>query len=165
MLEGLAALHARGLVHRDVKAENLLLDREGRGLLGDFGSARFEVDLDVAATGLGGSLATVAPEVLRRRAPTPASDVYATGALLYRLLTGEHYVALDGADAFEARERILLDSPRLPHPRVPASLEAVLRRALAKAPGERPTDAATMRDALSEVLEHEQRAPDAHDVA
>ena len=153
VLEGLHALHAAGLVHRDVKLENVLLDAEGRALVADFGSARFvEGDATLTGSGVEGTLATLAPEVVRGRPATPASDAYAVGAVLYRLLTGEHYVDLAGADGFAARERILLDAPRLPHPRVPAALEPVLRRALAKEPAARYASAADMREAIAAAL-------------
>lgn len=152
LLDGLDALHARGLIHCDVKAENLLLDREGRGLLGDFGSARFVADDPADATLVPGqaegSLSTMSPESLRGHPPAPTRDVYAAGAVLYRLLTGEHYVELAGASPFEARQRITLDAPRLPHPHVPAHLEPVLRRALAKRPEERHPDARALREAI-----------------
>lgn len=170
LLDGLDALHAQGIVHCDVKAENLLLDRDGRGMLGDFGSAawggadardrassaRFSApDLaDATLTGgaAEGSLSTISPEALRGATPAPTRDVYAAGALLYRLLTGQHYVPLAGATVFEARERILLDAPLLPHPKVPPAIEAVLRRALAKRPGERYPSAREMRDELARAL-------------
>jgi serine/threonine-protein kinase len=169
VLEALEALHGRGIVHGDVKPENVLLDAEGRGVLGDLGSARF-VAVDVTATGAEGgvSLSTVAPEVLRGERPAPASDLYAAGALLHRLLTGRHYVALEGATAFEARERVLLDPPRLPDPRVPPAVEALLRRALAKRPALRPRSAREMAEALRAAslrLEDERRAPHADHVA
>ena len=169
VLDALDALHARGIVHGDVKAENVLLDAEGRAILGDLGSSRF-VSVDVTLTGdLGaGSLSAIAPEVLRGERASPSSDLYATAALLHRLLTGRHYVDLEGVDAFAARERILLDPPRLPDPRVPPSVEEVLRQALAKRPTERPPDARAFAHALREasrLLVDEHGAPHPDHVA
>ncbi|MCA1812768.1 MAG: serine/threonine protein kinase [Halobacteriales archaeon] len=151
LLEGLAALHAEGLVHRDVKPSNLLLDAQGRGVLGDFGSARFALpDHDLTVTGAEalGSYATLAPEVLRGARANPQADVYAAGAVLYRLLTGEHYVDLAGRDALQLRQAILHNPPRLPHPRVPKVLAPVLRTALEKQPDQRYASALDMRAAL-----------------
>lgn len=165
-LEALSAIHAKGLVHRDVKPENLLLDAEGRGVLADLGSAR-SIDATATGSGAGVSLSTVAPEALRGDAAAPASDIYSVAATLHRLLTGRHHVALEDVDLFTARERILLDEPRLPDPRVPAVLEAVLRRGLAKRPGARFGSAGEMAEALrsSLALVHEQASAHAHDVA
>lgn len=163
LLDALAALHAAGLVHRDVKLENVLLDAEGRALLGDLGSARFSRaptrDLTLTGGAVLGTLATVAPEVLLGRPAIPASDTYAAGAVLYRLLTGEHYVAIEGIDVMGVHERILRDPPRLPHARVPAGLDAVLAKALAKRPEERFAGAPRMRAALAAWKKGE--APDA----
>lgn len=151
VLDALEALHAHGLVHRDVKAENVLLDAGGRALLGDLGSAQeSRVDLTRTSHGAdGSSLSTVAPEVLRGAKPDARADVYAAGAVLYRLLTGAHYVDLEGKSAFEATQRILLDAPRLEDSRVPPTLRPVLARALAKKPEERFASARDMRAALA----------------
>jgi len=67
---------------------------------------------------------------------------------IYRLLTGEHYLAFGGLDEQRARQLVLDGAPRLPHPRVPASVDAALRKALAKRPEDRYQSAAQMRDAL-----------------
>jgi len=88
----LAAVHAAGLVHRDVKPSNILLDSVGGARLGDFGIARGEaVDgiEDVTATGdVVGTLRFMPPEVLAGRQATASSDVWALGAVLYEALTG-----------------------------------------------------------------------------
>ena len=156
LLDGLDALHEHGIVHGDVKLENLLLDRDGRGMLGDFGSARFVApdlaDATLAGGAAEGSLSTIAPEALRAAPPAPARDVYAAGAVLYRMLTGQHYVDLSAATVFEARERISLDAPRLPHPKVSRAVETVLRRALEKRPERRYASAREMREALAVAL-------------
>ena len=169
VLEALEALHAQGLVHGDVKPENVLLDEKGRAVLGDLGSARFvAVDATLTGAAAGASFSTVAPEVLRGERPGPASDLYGVAASLHRLLTGRHYVELEEADAFQARERILLDPPRLPDTRVPQRVEAVLRRALAKRPAERHAGAREMADALrsaSDLLVHEDRPPHGENVS
>lgn len=150
VLDGLAALHGSGYVHGDVKPSNVLLDAHGRAMLCDYGLARPSGAADRTRTlaPLQGTLAAMAPELLESRAPTPASDVYAAGALLYRLLTGEHYVSLTGLDETRARDRVAHEPPALPHPRVPAPLAPVIERALAKDPQARHAGAQAMRDAL-----------------
>jgi hypothetical protein len=148
MLDGLSALHAAGLAHGDVKPANVLLDRDGRALLADLGSAATlaepDAGLTLTSSPVLGSYATVAPEILRGARRSPQADLYSTGAVLYRMLTGQDYVALDGKDAVGALEAILHAPPRLPHPRVPAALAPVLARALAKAPEDRCADTAAM---------------------
>ncbi len=89
--EGLADLHGRGFVHRDVKPHNILFDH-GRARLADFGLARSDRDAELTsltATGTtAGTLAYIAPELLRGDAATPASDVYALGVVAFQGLTG-----------------------------------------------------------------------------
>ena len=153
VLEGLDAIHAAGIAHGDVKPANVLLDADGRALLADLGAAqalgRGDVDVTLTATPFAGTYATVAPEVLRGGRRSAAADVYSTGALLYRLLTGEDYVAMRDRDVFGVTEAILHERPRLPHPRVPPAVEPILARALAKLPAERHAGARQMRDALA----------------
>lgn len=102
--EGLAYLHAQGVVHRDVKLENVLVDAEGRAVLSDFGISRiFDADLKrelaVTTTMMGerapvmGSFGYLSPELKRGEPATPASDAYALGVLVFRLLTGVWYEA------------------------------------------------------------------------
>ena len=149
VLEGLAALHDAGITHGDVKAGNVLLDEEGRASVADFGLARASSPQATQTfVGAQGTLAAMAPEQLNGGAPTPACDLYATGALLYRLLAGEHYLPFGGLDETRARSLVLGAPPRLPHPRVPTALEPVLRRALAKDPAQRYASAHEMRRAL-----------------
>lgn len=156
VLSGLEALHQRGIVHGDIKAANVLRQRTGETKLGDFGMARaFQPDATRTHLPCGGTLSAIAPEQLTvpdAYAPaTPQADVYAAGALLYRLLTGEHYVDITNVPEAEARERILRLAPRLPHTSVPAQLEVVLRRALAKDPKDRYASASAMRRALEDA--------------
>ncbi|HET6404819.1 MAG TPA: serine/threonine-protein kinase [Candidatus Thermoplasmatota archaeon] len=148
VLEGLEALHRAGLAHGDVKPGNVLLDATGAARLADFALTRpYAVDATRTLAGEG-SLASMAPELLDGRAPDPSTDLYAAGALLYRLLAGEHYLRLEGLDDARARDAIRTQGPRLPHPRVPPALEPILRRALAKDRAARYASAREMRDAL-----------------
>lgn len=149
VLEGLEALHEAKITHGDVKPANVLLDAEGRALLADFGLARsHDVQATVTFLGAQGTLAAMAPEQLLGAPSSPSTDLYATGALLFRLLTGEHYLAFSGLDEARARSLVADAPPRLPHPRVPPAIETVLRRALAKDAGQRFASAREMREAL-----------------
>lgn len=154
VLEGLAVVHAAGIVHGDLKPANILLGRDGRAKLGDLGAAqvvRAAPEQTARLPTLMGTLGYAAPEQVLGDPATPASDVYAAGALLFRLLTGETYIDLDGASEAEARGRVLHRPPRLPHPGVPASVGPLLARALAKEPASRFTTADAMRAALADA--------------
>jgi eukaryotic-like serine/threonine-protein kinase len=87
---GLAAVHARGLVHRDVKPHNILLPAGGAGKLADFGLARGDETTTLTSPGTAvGTLGYLAPELLHGEPATPASDVYALGVVAYEGLTGQ----------------------------------------------------------------------------
>lgn len=95
----LAAAHAAGIVHRDVKPSNILLRSDDQALLSDFGIARATADPTLTRTGLvTGSPAYLAPEVASGASATPASDAWSWGATLYHLLTGRSPYAVDGED-------------------------------------------------------------------
>jgi len=102
--DGLAYLHAQGIVHRDVKLENVLVDADGHAVLSDFGISRIfdeklRRSIAVTTTMAGekapimGSFGYLAPELKRGEPATPASDAYALGVLTFRLLTGVWYEA------------------------------------------------------------------------
>lgn len=155
LTDGLAALHAHGLVHGDVKAGNVLLRADGSPALGDFGSARAAPGVEVTLEGLAraapsASLSGVAPEVLRGEPADARADAYGLSALLYRLLTGQTYIAFPPT-LDEARDAVLRSAPRLPHPLVPQGWEALLSRGLAKEPGARPASMGEMRKLLEQA--------------
>ncbi|WP_407320819.1 Stk1 family PASTA domain-containing Ser/Thr kinase [Isoptericola halotolerans] len=89
VLAALSAAHRVGLVHRDVKPENVLVDDEGRVRVADFGLARAVTEVTSTATGtILGTVAYLAPEVITSGGCSPATDVYAVGVLLHEMLTG-----------------------------------------------------------------------------
>ncbi|MDT9693052.1 protein kinase [Streptomyces sp. P9(2023)] len=139
---GLAAAHREGVVHRDIKPGNLLLDGDGTVKLADFGIARFVDDPSAALTTTGQIVGTglyLAPERALGRAASPASDVYSLGCVLYQLLTGRPPFRGDTATALLYQH---IDTPPAP-PRqlgvgLPAAFEAYLLTMLAKEPEQRP---------------------------
>jgi tetratricopeptide (TPR) repeat protein len=140
--DGLAELHARGLVHRDLKPANVLLGEDGVPVLGDFGLAAAAGD---AAAPRGGSPFAMSPQQLDGLPPAPADDLYAFGALAYELLGGYPPFYPDAR-----HERIRTESPApLPtRASVPAGLEQLVLRCLAKDPRDRPDDAVQLAASL-----------------
>ncbi|MFD5476843.1 serine/threonine-protein kinase [Streptomyces hawaiiensis] len=141
---GLAAAHAQGIVHRDVKPANLLLDAHGTLKIGDFGIARFLDDPGAALTATGQIVGTglyLAPERALGRQAGPASDMYSLGCVLYQFLSGRPPFQADTAVALLHQH---LDSAPVP-PRelgvtgLPPAFENYLLGLLAKQPEDRPT--------------------------
>ncbi|MFJ8534093.1 serine/threonine-protein kinase [Streptomyces sp. NPDC093591] len=140
---GLAAAHREGIVHRDIKPGNLLLDADGTLKIGDFGIARFVDDPGAALTATGQIVGTslyLAPERALGKPAGPASDVYALGCVLYQLLTGRPPFHADTAVAILHQH---LDAAPVPPrelgvPGLPPAFENYLLGLLAKDPEHRP---------------------------
>jgi len=145
VLSALAAAHAQGVVHRDVKPHNILLDGEGRALLADFGIALVLEDDRKTRTGMAmGSVSYMPPEQRVDAASVgPAADIYSTGATLFQLLTGQTPVDLFLAET---------DSPRWAG--VPETLKVVLRKACAAWPESRYRTAGAFVHALLDAVRH-----------
>jgi eukaryotic-like serine/threonine-protein kinase len=149
---GLAAAHAAGLVHRDVKPQNLLLGKDGVLKLGDFGIAvgREGTRLTLAGTVLG-TAGYLAPEQARGEQVTAAADIYAVGAVLYELLTAEpsrsvsSLTELGGEDGFRPPDL----AARLPQ--APRELVETVTACLAERPEDRPASAAVLARLLAPV--------------
>ncbi|MER8047970.1 serine/threonine-protein kinase [Streptomyces sp. NPDC094032] len=141
VLEALAAAHEAGVLHRDVKPGNILLDRSGRVLLTDFGIATIEDPGDGSAGRLTrsgeivGSLDYLSPERARGEAPGPAADVWALGATLYAAVEGA--VPFRRTSTWSTLAAIVADP--LPEPVRSGGLAPVLVRLMAKDPGDRPS--------------------------
>ncbi|MFC5041319.1 Stk1 family PASTA domain-containing Ser/Thr kinase [Ornithinimicrobium kibberense] len=142
VVQALAAAHEEGLVHRDVKPENVLLGRGGTVKVADFGLARLDVADARTTEVLWGTAAYLAPEQVEHGRADARTDVYAVGLLLLELLTGRK--AFPGQDPLRvAYEHVHVGAPRLRDlvPSAPASVEDLLLRASATEPADRPPDA------------------------
>jgi serine/threonine protein kinase len=150
--------HSVGIVHRDVKPANLLLDPSGHLWVTDFGLAQMAGDAGLTVTGeLLGTLRYASPEqVLARRGVVDhRSDVYSLGATLYELLTLRPL--FDGRDRNELLRQIADEEPRPPrsvHAAVPLELETVVLKALRKEPAERYATARELADDLQRFADH-----------
>jgi serine/threonine protein kinase len=155
--EALEYAHQLGVIHRDVKPANLLVDGRGHLWVTDFGLAHVRSDVPLTLTGeLVGTLRYMSPEQAKARPGVVdhRTDVYALGATLYELLTLEP--VLRGQDVHELLHQIAFEEPRPPRrldPTVPADLETIALKALAKDPAERYPTAQELADDLRRVLE------------
>jgi eukaryotic-like serine/threonine-protein kinase len=152
--DGLAAAHAAGVVHRDVKPGNVLIAEDGRVKLTDFGVSRAVDDVQLTRTGLiAGTPAFLSPEVARGKEPTAGSDVFALGATLYAAVEGRPPFGLD-ENAYALLHKVATGTVDPPHQAGP--LTALLMRLLSDDPTQRPT-ASEARDGLAGIAEG--RAP------
>jgi serine/threonine protein kinase len=155
--EGLEYAHGLGVIHRDVKPANLLLDGRGNLWITDFGLAQFHADAVLTQSGdLLGTLRYMSPEQAggQRALIDHRTDVYSLGATLYELLTLRPI--FDGADRQALMRQILHDEP--PPPRtidraIPPELETIVLKAIGKTPVERYATARELADDLQRFLE------------
>jgi tetratricopeptide (TPR) repeat protein len=150
----LDAAHAEGVVHRDVKPGNLLLDRDDNVHVADFGIASAAGLDSLTKTGtVLGTAAYLSPEQAQGKRATPASDLYALAVLAWELLTGERPFKGDTAAA-EAAAHVHAEIPSISERRrdLPPELDDVFRRALAKNPAERHGSAAELVGDLRSAL-------------
>ncbi|GAA5161996.1 Stk1 family PASTA domain-containing Ser/Thr kinase [Ornithinimicrobium tianjinense] len=161
--EALAAAHAVGMVHRDVKPENVLLgygpSSRSTVKVADFGLARVEGAGHATTELLWATVAYLAPEQVEHGTSDPRTDVYAVGLLLFELLTGRK--AFPGADPVRvAYEHVHGGVPHVRDlvPSVPAAVERLILRASASDPGDRPEDGTAL---LAELRQLERSLSDA----
>lgn len=157
----LAHAHRKGVMHRDIKASNIMLTRDGRVKIGDFGIARSENDDITEVLGALGSPRYMSPEQLMEKPLSTRTDIYSLGVVMYELLTG--YPAFEGKTIAELSRRIVSEPPKpIPaiRPDIPEALEAIVERAIRKDPEERYASGLDMASDLAAVTTHLEDAPD-----
>ncbi len=149
--EALEYLHGLGVVHRDVKPSNVLLDGEGRACLADFGIAAVAWgDEEGIVLRGGGSRSSLSPQQIAGEPAQPADDLYALGSLLFELLSGRPPFPRAASD----EEIRTLPPPPVASPfPVPEGLRGLVASLLAKSPNDRPPSAAAAREALQAIEE------------
>jgi predicted Ser/Thr protein kinase len=166
--EALAHAHERGIIHRDLKSSNIMIQNDGRAKVMDFGLATRapealaaeETRSQLAPTDGGvivGTLHYLAPECLRGDAASMASDVWSLGVVLYEMAAGE--LPFHGTTAFEVTAAALHQTPPPLPDRIPVTLRAVIERCLSKDPKLRYRSASELRAALEAVQTGAATAP------
>lgn len=152
VLAGLSAAHRAGIVHRDVKPENVLLAEDGRIKIGDFGLARATTANTATGQQLLGTIAYLAPELVTRGTADARSDIYALGIMLYEMLVGEQ--PYKGEQPMQIAFQHATESvprPSVRNPAVPEQLDELVLWATEKSPDERPDDAQQMLERLRDI--------------
>ena len=149
--------HAHGVIHRDVKPSNILVEEGGQALLTDFGIARWPAANEPGLTPKGETVGTpeyMSPEQIRGEAMDGRSDLYSLGVVLYEALTGElPFPARSTASIKRQHLEKQPDPPRFHNPAVPEALERVVLQALAKDPAERFSAASELEQALLQAVD------------
>ena len=156
ILEAARFAHRHGVVHRDLKPQNVIVDSEGHATVTDFGIARAGVS-EITQTGsVMGTAHYLSPEQAQGLEVTPSSDLYSIGVILYEALTGQ--VPFEGDSTVAVALKQVSQAPQRPsaiNPQVSPALDAVVMRALAKDPAQRFADA----EAFAAALDAAERDP------
>jgi serine/threonine-protein kinase len=153
VLEGARFAHRNGVVHRDLKPQNVIVDDEGKAVVTDFGIARAGVS-EITQTGsVMGTPHYLSPEQAQGEEVTPVSDLYSIGVILYEALAGR--VPFEGESAVAVAMKQVSQAPQRPssiNPEVSPALDSVVMRALEKSPGDRFQSADAFIAALDNAL-------------
>jgi eukaryotic-like serine/threonine-protein kinase len=153
ILAGLEYAHRSGLIHRDIKPQNVLITPDGTVKVTDFGIAKSVSDLGLTEAGMAlGTAQYFSPEQAKGERVVPQSDIYAVGVTLYEMLTGRLPFESESAVGLAYKHIGEMPvSPRHFNPNVPQRLEAIVMKALAKEPQHRYTSAAEMERSLRSI--------------
>ncbi|MBP7775858.1 MAG: protein kinase [Acidobacteria bacterium] len=153
--DGMAAAHEVGVVHRDMKPENVMVTPDGQALIMDFGIASSSQGGSKDGGPIVGTIPFMAPEQARGQVVDARADIYAFGLILYDMLLGRKRQKRHASAMDELRSRFAAPpaSLRSERPDVPEALEAVIMRALQPAPTDRYADTAALKDALSTLTD------------
>ena len=152
VLNGLGAIHNAGIIHRDIKPQNILIGADGSAMVADFGIAQQDADSGLTSTGTTiGTVAYMAPEQAEGVRLSPATDLYAVGVMLYEMLTGS--LPFQGPTPVSIMMAHINQAPVPPSQRsngrpVPPDLEGIVLQAMAKDPRDRFRSASAMAKAL-----------------
>jgi serine/threonine-protein kinase len=148
--DGLEYAHRQGFVHRDVKPQNILIDRSGKAHITDFGIAKSHLSTALTQAGMTfGTADYISPEQAQGLDASPQSDIYSLGVVLYEMLTGE--LPFKGDSPMSVAIQHIQNappSPRQRNPTIPRPLESILLHTLSKDPRERPASARQFAMAL-----------------
>lgn len=150
ILDGLGYAHREGVIHRDIKPQNIMLDHEGRPRIMDFGVATRES----GTVGMMGTVGYMAPEMINNLPVDAQADVFAVGMMFYQLLTGR--LPVDGGSIFATLNRIANEKiapPSSLRSGIDEKLDHLVMVALFKDPQERYSNASAMRKALEDWLD------------
>ncbi|WP_425864274.1 Stk1 family PASTA domain-containing Ser/Thr kinase [Arthrobacter sp. TWP1-1] len=151
VVEGLAAAHNAGLVHRDVKPENVLISRQGWVKIGDFGLSRAVTTSTNTGTLLG-TVGYIAPELARGHGGDARSDIYSAGIMLYELLTGSQpFRGEIPVAVVMAHIQDEVPAPSLAVPGLPPVMDELVRYMTEKDPDHRPADGAALLEDLRHI--------------
>lgn len=166
VLAALRYAHRNGIIHRDIKPHNVIVDREGRVKVADFGIARAGASQITEAGSIIGTAQYLSPEQARGAPVDESSDLYSTGVVLYELLTGT--VPFGGETPVEIAMKHLSQAPEPPSARregIPRDLDLVVLRSLAKEPVERYRSAQEMDRDLELVARGDELGAETHEAA
>ena len=158
LLRALQKLHEAGIVHRDIKAENIFVKEDGSYVLGDLGLAYFDGREAKTVTGhIVGTPGYIAPELLIGKAPTPQSDLYSLGILLVEVITGKRpFLSTTPQQELLQQMKADISAAELINLGMPKNLAAVLAKCLKLKPEERTNCAKELSEQLAQVLHNQE---------